>query len=230
MQTRREFAVSLGLYGACTGLAFAQNAAAPAPAKPRAKPARPFLLVMLGDSLTAGFGLAREAAPPARIEAVLRANGIDVKVVNAGSSGDLAASGLARLDWSVPAEADGVLIELGANDMLQGRPPARTKADLAAIIRKLKARPRPPLIALAGMRAHSGLGIDYRRAFDGLYPELAKAENLPLYPFFLDKVALNPTLNQADGIHPNETGAKILAEAIAPFIEMAFGLRRKRPG
>ncbi len=222
MQTRREFAVSLALSGAIAGPAFAQ--------KPENAPAKPFVLVMLGDSLTAGFGLARDAAPPARIEGILRARGIDVKIINAGASGDLAASGLARLDWSVPADADGVLIELGANDMLQGRPPAKTKADLAAIIRKLKARARPPLIAIAGMRAHSGLGTEYRRAFDGLYPELAKAEKLPLYPFFLDKVALNPALNQADGIHPNPMGAKILSEAIAPFIETAFGLRPARSG
>lgn len=218
MQTRREIAVTIGL-----ALGIAGSASGKTP--PGTDATKPFLLVMLGDSLTAGFGLAREDAPPARIEALLRARGIHVKVVNAGASGDLAASGLARLDWSVPVEADGVLIELGANDMLQGRPPAKTRADLAAIIRKLKARPRPPLVALAGMRAHSGLGADYRRAFDGLYPALAKAENLPLYPFFLDKVALNPALNQADGIHPNARGAKILAEAILPFIETAFGLR-----
>lgn len=189
-----------------------------------AAPARDYLIVMLGDSLTAGYGLARKDAPPAQIEARLKAQGYRVQIINAGSSGDIVAGGLSRLDWSVPLNADAVMIELGANDMLQGLPVANVRSGLEAMIRKLKSRAKAPQIALAGMRGHAGLAPAYRREFDQIYPELARQEKIALYPFFLDGVALNATLNQGDGIHPNAMGAKIIADKISAFMIANFPL------
>lgn len=189
-----------------------------------ASPARDYIIVMLGDSLTAGYGLARKDAPPAQIEAKLKAQGYRVQIINAGSSGDIVAGGLARLDWSVPLNADAVMIELGANDMLRGLPVQNVRSGLEAMIRKLKSRAKPPQIALAGMRGHAGLAPSYRREFDRLYPDLARQEKIALYPFFLDGVAVNAKLNQGDGIHPNSAGAKIIADKISAFMVANFPL------
>jgi acyl-CoA thioesterase I len=179
--------------------------------------ARTIRLVALGDSLTAGLGLPPGQAFPNRLQAVLRAKGWDVEVLNSGVSGDTAADGLARYDWAVPANADALIVELGANDMLRGSPPEQTKKTLAAILDKAKAAKIPVL--LAGMRAAPNLGAEYDRAFDAIYPDLAKAEGVALYPFFLDGVAGNPKLNQPDGLHPRAEGVEVIVERIVPSVE-----------
>jgi acyl-CoA thioesterase I len=179
--------------------------------------ARTIRLVVLGDSLTAGLGLPPGKAFPDRLQAALRARGWDVDVLNAGVSGDTAADGLARYDWAVPANADALIVELGANDMLRGLEPEATKKALSAILDKAHAARFPTLIA--GMRAAPNLGADYDRAFDAIYPALAKDHDVALYPFFLDGVAGDPKLNQADGMHPTAEGVGVIVERIAPSVE-----------
>ena len=179
--------------------------------------ARTLRLVALGDSLTAGLGLAPGKAFPDRLEAALRAKGWDVKVINAGVSGDTAADGLARYEWAVPPDADALIIELGANDMLRGLKPEATKATLAAILDKARAAHLPTL--LAGMRAAPNLGPEYASQFSAIYPALAKAYDVPLYPFFLDGVAGDPKLNQPDGLHPTADGVEVIVQKILPSVE-----------
>jgi acyl-CoA thioesterase-1 len=179
--------------------------------------ARTIRLVVLGDSLTAGLGLPPGKAFPDRLQAALRARGLDVDVLNAGVSGDTAADGLARYDWAVPANADALIVELGANDMLRGLEPEATKKALSAILDKAHAARLPTLIA--GMRAAPNLGAEYDRAFDAIYPALAKDHDVALYPFFLDGVAGDPKLNQADGMHPTAAGVDAIVERIAPSVE-----------
>jgi len=179
--------------------------------------ARTIRLVVLGDSLTAGLGLPPGKAFPDRLQAALRAKGWDVAVLNAGVSGDTAADGLARYEWAVPPDADALIVELGANDMLRGLKPETTKAALSAILDKAQAAHLPTLIA--GMRAAPNLGPEYDRAFDKIYPDLAKAADVALYPFFLDGVAGDPKLNQPDGMHPTAQGVDIVVERIAPSVE-----------
>jgi acyl-CoA thioesterase I len=179
--------------------------------------ARTIRLVALGDSLTAGLGLPPGQAFPNQLQAALRAKGWDVEVINSGVSGDTAADGLARYNWAVPADADALIVELGANDMLRGSPPEQTKKTLAQILDKAKAAKIPVLIA--GMRAAPNLGAEYGRAFNAIYPDLAKAEGVALYPFFLDGVAGNPKLNQPDGLHPKAEGVEVIIERILPSVE-----------
>lgn len=175
------------------------------------------VIVALGDSLTAGLGLPQDQAFPAQLEAALKARGIAARVVDAGVSGDTAAAGLARLDWALPDDASAVIIELGANDALQGLPPEGTKAALTAIIEKLQARGLP--ILLAGMEAPRNLGKDYVEAFGAIYPDLAARYGVILHPFFLDGAALNDGLMQADGLHPNANGVAAIVEKILPKVE-----------
>jgi acyl-CoA thioesterase I len=177
---------------------------------PHAAAARTLRLVALGDSLTAGYGLSPG-------EAALRAKGWDVKIINAGVSGDTAADGLARYDWSVPQDADALIIELGANDMLRGMKPEATKAALAAILDKARAAHLPAL--LTGMRAAPNLGPDYGGEFAGVYTALVKTYGVQLYPFFLDGVASDPKLNQPDGLHPTAAGVEIIVQKILPAVE-----------
>ncbi|MFM9940125.1 MAG: arylesterase [Hyphomicrobiaceae bacterium] len=179
--------------------------------------ARPVRVVALGDSLTAGFGLQPHEAFPAQLERRLKALGHDVVIANAGVSGDTTSAGLARVDWAVPEGTDAVILELGANDALSGRPPHAARANLLAIITKLKARNIEVL--LTGMRAPRNLGNDYANAFDSMFPELAAQHGLILYPFFLTGVALDPKLNLNDGIHPNAKGIAIIAERMVPSAE-----------
>jgi acyl-CoA thioesterase-1 len=178
---------------------------------------RPVQIVVLGDSLTAGYGLPASAAFPARLEQALRAKGLNVAVANAGVSGDTASDGLARLDWSVPEGTDAVILELGANDALRGVDPAVTRRALETILRRLKERNIPVL--LCGMLAPRNLGADYGRRFDAIYPELAKAEGVLLYPFFLDGVATNAKLNLPDGLHPTAAGIDVIVARILPKVE-----------
>ncbi len=179
--------------------------------------AAPVTLLALGDSLTAGLGLETPEAFPARLEAALKAKGLDVRIVNAGVSGDTAAAGLARLDWVLSDDVGGLIVEFGANDALRGLDPAQTEAALDAILAKAAARKLPVLIA--GMQAPPNLGPDYAAAFDAIYPRLAEKHGAILYPFFLDGVAAQPSLNQADGIHPNGKGVDIIVERIMPSVE-----------
>lgn len=199
----------------------ALGAALPAPVLAQK---RPFMLTVLGDSLIAGYGVRREEAIPARLEAALKARGLAVRVVNAGVSGDTSADVLARLDFSAPKETNGVLVAVGGNDMLRGLPPDQMRANLDAILAGLKAK--GVRAALAGMRAPANLGAAYVRAFDAAFVTVARARGAPLYPFLLDGVALNPKLNQPDGIHPNAEGARIVADRLAPFVATAFGLKK----
>jgi acyl-CoA thioesterase-1 len=178
---------------------------------------RPVRIVVLGDSLSAGFGLAANEALPAKLEKALKANGHNVTVENAGVSGDTAASGLARLDWSVADGTDAVIVELGANDALRGADPKQTRASLEAIIRNLK--DRRVAVLLAGMLAPRNLGPDYAQAFDAIYPELAAAHGLIFYPFILDGVAGIPALNLSDGIHPTAAGVDIMVKGLLPMAE-----------
>jgi acyl-CoA thioesterase-1 len=154
---------------------------------------------------------------PAVLEARLRAAGFDATVINAGVSGDTSAGGLARLDWSLADHPDAAIIELGSNDALRGLDPRDTEKNLDAILAKLKSAHIPVL--LAGMEAPRNLGPDYGKAFDAIYPALARRYDAILYPFFLDGVVLNPRLNQADGIHPNPAGVKIVVGRILPYVE-----------
>ena len=177
--------------------------------------ADPVEIVALGDSLTAGYGLNPGESFPEQLQAVLEDRGYDVSVANAGVSGDTAADGLARLEWSVPADI--VIVELGANDALRGIDPALTRQALSELLAKLVAREQTVLFA--GMLAPRNLGDDYAAAFDAIYPELAAEYGTAFYPFFLEGIATDPALNQADGIHPNAEGVSRIVEAIAPLVE-----------
>jgi acyl-CoA thioesterase-1 len=178
--------------------------------------AEPPHLVALGDSLTAGLGLEAQNAYPAKLQAALAKEGIEVVIDNAGVSGDTTDGGLARLDWSVPDGTKGVLLELGANDMLRGMDPEQARANLDQILARLKARNIPVL--LMGMRAAPNLGADYQKAFDAIYTDLAAKYQLPLYPFFLEGVAGTPKLNQADGMHPTPEGVDVIVGRLAPVV------------
>jgi acyl-CoA thioesterase-1 len=175
------------------------------------------VIVAFGDSLTAGFGLQNSDSFPAQLEKALKARGQDVKLINAGVSGDTAAAGLARLDWALPDDASGVIIELGANDALQGLDPVATKATLEQMITKIKARGLP--ILLAGMEAPRNLGKDYVEQFRALYADLATRYDIILYPFFLDGVALDDKYLMGDGLHPNAAGVARIVEGILPKVE-----------
>jgi acyl-CoA thioesterase-1 len=189
---------------------------------------RPVRIVMLGDSISAGFGLPAGDALPAKLEKALKAKGLDVTIENAGVSGDTPAGGLARLDWSVAEGTDAVIVELGANDAMRGSDPKQTRAALDAIIRRLKER--KIAVLLAGMLAPRNFGPDYVAAFDAIYPELAAAHGVLLYPFLLDGVAGEAALNQGDGIHPNAAGVDAMVKGLTPkaeelVIQVRSGLR-----
>jgi acyl-CoA thioesterase I len=177
----------------------------------------PIKLAVLGDSLTAGYGLAAEAAFPAKLQKALRAKGIKVDILNAGVSGDTTSAGRDRLDWSIPDGTEAVLVELGANDALRGLDPKVSKAALEDIVKRLKAR--KIAVMLAGMYAPRNYGPEYAASFDPIYAELAKAYDVPLYPFFLDGVAGEAKLNLPDGIHPTAEGIDIIVARILPAVE-----------
>ena len=178
--------------------------------------AEPVKLVVLGDSLAAGYGLEEGDAFPAKLQTALRAKGIDVTVVNAGVSGDTAKQGLERLDWAVEPDADAVIVELGANDALRGIDPNETRASLEKIISRLRSRKIP--IMIAGMLAPPNMGAAYKELFDRIYPSLAGEHGLRLYPFFLEGVATEPDYNLEDGIHPNARGVDEIVRRMAPKV------------
>jgi len=174
-------------------------------------------LLVLGDSLSAGYGLKPEDSFPSQLEEALDAAGYDVHVINAGVSGDTSAGGLSRLEWALADMPHVALVELGANDALRGLPPTETHDNLESIIVKLKTA--GVRVILAGMQAPRNLGNDYTVEFDAIYPRLAGKYDVALYPFFLDGVALNPALNQPDGIHPNPAGVKLIVNKILPLLK-----------
>ena len=176
----------------------------------------PVRLLAFGDSLVHGYGLPAGATFPEQLEAALRTRGFAVEVINGGNSGDTTAAGLARLGWSLSPRPDVALVELGANDGLRGLDPAGTYDNLDAILRRLEAEGVPVL--LTGMRAPRNLGPEYTAEFDAVFPRLAKEREVLFYPFFLDGVALQPALNQADGIHPNKAGVAVIVERILPSV------------
>jgi len=178
---------------------------------------RPVKIVVLGDSLSAGFGLPWDAAFPNRLERALRDKGIAVTVVNAGVSGDTVSDGLRRLDSAIPAGTEAVIVELGANDAGRGVDPNVTKAALDAMLRRLKERHIEVL--LTGMHAPPDKGPDYARAFDAIYPPLASSYSYVWYPYLLDGVAGDPKLVQLDGEHPNAEGVDVIVERMLPQVE-----------
>ena len=185
------------------------------------------VIVAFGDSLTAGFGLPNGDSFPSQLEKALRARGREVKVVNAGVSGDTMAAGLARLDWALPDDASAVIIELGANDALQGLDPAATKATLEKIITEVKGRGLP--ILLAGMEAPRNLGKEYVDQFGAMYEDLATRYDLILYPFFLDGVVLDDKYLLGDGLHPNAAGVARIVEGILPQVEELLAKAKVQP-
>ncbi|HJU19168.1 MAG TPA: arylesterase [Stellaceae bacterium] len=177
------------------------------------------MILAYGDSLFAGYGLPANESFPARLEARLKRQGIDARVVNAGNSGDTTHDGVARLDWTLADTAnkpDYVLLELGANDMLNCLPTDAARANLGTMIRRFEASGAKVL--LFGMLATPACGPDYQRRFDHIYPELAQHYHVPLYPFFLQGVAMKPQFNQADGKHPNARGVAVLVDRIEPWV------------
>jgi acyl-CoA thioesterase-1 len=182
---------------------------------------KPIKMVVLGDSLSAGLGLSASSAFPARLQKSLAANGIAVEMINAGVSGDTSSGGRDRLDWSVPEGTEAVIVELGANDALRGTDPKVTRAALTDILTRLKSR--KIAVLLCGMLAPPNYGSDYSARFNAIYPDLAKSFGVPLYPFFLEGVAADARLNQADGLHPTAEGVDVIVKNILPTVEAFLG-------
>jgi acyl-CoA thioesterase-1 len=175
------------------------------------------VLAIYGDSLSAGLGLRETQAFPAELEKALKARGHNVQVVNASVSGDTTAAGLKRFEWSFPKGAHGAILELGANDAMRGLNPGKAHANLDELLKRIKAKGAEPL--LAGMLAPRNLGVEYSQSFDPIYPELAKAHDILLYPFFLFDVVGKRDLNLPDGLHPNPKGVKKIVEQMLPVVE-----------
>jgi acyl-CoA thioesterase-1 len=184
-------------------------------------PAAPLRVLAFGDSLTAGLGLPVGEAFPVRLQARLATDGYQVQIANGGVSGDTSAGGLARLDWALADKPDIVLIEFGANDMLRGIDPKVTYDNLDKIMGRIQQSGAKML--LLGMKSPSNWGREYQQSFDAIFPDLAEKYHAPLYPFFLDGVATDATLNQADGLHPNPKGVALIVERVAPYLERLLG-------
>lgn len=203
----------LGLMLLAPGTAFAQATAA--------RETKPVKVVVLGDSLSAGLGLSAPAAFPARLQKALQSKGIAVDMINAGVSGDTTSGGRDRLDWSVPEGTQAVIVELGANDALRGVDPKVTRSALTDILTRLKAR--GIAVLLCGMVAPPNYGADYSARFNAIYPDIARQFGVPLYPFFLEGVAAEAKLNQADGLHPTAEGVDTIVRNILPTVEAFLG-------
>jgi acyl-CoA thioesterase-1 len=189
-----------------------------------AQPGREVRILALGDSLTAGYGLARAEGFVAQLQAALRAKGIPATVLDAGVSGDTSAGGRARLDWALADRPDVAIVALGGNDLLRAIDPANTYANLNDIITRLTGR--NIAVLLAGMFAPRNLGAEFVTAFEGAYQRLAREHDVIFYPFFLDGVAAEPALNQPDGIHPNARGVAVMVERILPAVEALIAKAR----
>jgi acyl-CoA thioesterase-1 len=209
-------------------LAIFAHLALPAPARAaEAAKTGPVQILALGDSLTSGYGLPPRDGFVPQLQRALQAAGIDAQVSNAGVAGDTSADGLARLDWALAEDPAVVIVEFGANDALRGLDPALVRTNLDAILTRLGQQRRAVL--LVGMLAPPNLGPDYGRAFDAIYPDLAKKHGVALYPFFLDGVATNPALNQADGIHPTAAGVAIIVHRILPALRRTIDATARKP-
>jgi acyl-CoA thioesterase-1 len=192
------------------------NAAEPAPFKTP-------LVIFLGDSLSAGYGLPAEQAFPALVERRMKERGTPVRIVNAGVSGDTTSGGLDRLDWLLGQKPDVLVVELGANDAFRGQPVSRIESNLRAIV--VRAQQAGVRVLIVGMKVPTNYGPDYTQAFDALYPRVAKETHAALMPFLLDGVGGRPELNLDDGIHPNVLGQKIVAENFLPYLERVLRAR-----
>ena len=210
----RSFTPQITRRAALAGLALLPAAPALAQAKPR-------IVTVLGDSITAGLGLPRNLALPAMLEAELRRLGKNVRVRGAGVSGDTSAAGLARVDFSVQSDTSLCVVAFGGNDLLQGLDPKRTSVNLDRIISRLQARRIK--VVLAGMAPPPALGRSYARDFAAIFPALARKHGAPLYPNLLAGVGGVPRLNQRDGIHPNAEGVRIIVRGLAPVVARALG-------
>jgi acyl-CoA thioesterase-1 len=173
-------------------------------------------IVAIGDSLTAGYGLPTGEDFVTQLESALQAKGYKVEIENAGVSGDTTAGGLQRIDWAIGPGADFVILELGANDALRGIEPEETRRNLSQIIEVIQKKDIP--ILLTGMRAPPNMGSEYAQAFDQIFPDLASRYKTGYYPFFLEGVAADPTLNQDDYIHPNAEGVKVIVGNMLPYV------------
>ena len=198
-----------------TALALLATTLAPATARtqPRNLPA----IAVLGDSLTAGLGVAADESYPARLEVRLRREGYHYRVINAGVSGDTTAGGLRRVDWVLRSKPEIVIVALGANDALRGLSVAATRANLADVVARVRAS--GARVLLAGMRAPPNYGEPFVRDFDGVFPAVARQTGVAFMPFLLDGVAAVARLNQADGIHPNPTGQQVIADRMWPYLK-----------
>ena len=190
--------------------------------------AKPIKMVVLGDSLSAGLGLSASAAFPQRLQKSLKSKGMTVDMINAGVSGDTSSGGRDRLDWSVPEGTEAVIVELGANDALRGTDPAVTRAALSDILTRLKAR--GVAVLLCGMVAPPNYGSDYSARFNAIYPDLARSFGVPLYPFFLEGIAADASLNQADGMHPTAEGVDVIVKNILPTVQAFLGTISRQRG
>jgi acyl-CoA thioesterase-1 len=177
-------------------------------------------VAILGDSITAGYGLPAPQALPARLQAELARLGDPVRVIAAGVSGDTTAGGVRRVDRAVPAGVRVCVVALGGNDLLNGEDPARVRANLARIVRRLKAR--GVTVVLAGLRVPPLLDGGYARAFDAAFEAVARTSGVIFLPDMLAGIALNPALNQRDGIHPNAAGVQVIARRLAPLVARAL--------
>ena len=179
------------------------------------------VIVALGDSLTAGWGVAPDEAYPARLEMRLRREGYTYRVINAGVSGDTTAGGLRRVDWVLHASPEIVIVALGANDGLRGQSPQAMRANLEAIVRRLQAA--GARVLLAGMRVPPNYGAEYTTEFQAVFPAVARSAKVALMPFLLDGVAADPRLNQPDGIHPTAAGHQVIADRLWPYLRPLLG-------
>jgi len=197
-----------------------------APPSPPAAASPQSIIVCMGDSLTAGYGVDEAQAYPALLEARLRETGFSYQVINAGVSGETSSGALSRLDWMLTLEPDIVILETGANDGLRGVDPALTRRNIETIVAKLQAK--NIVVVLAGMQMVRNLGPEFTRSFGAIYPEIARASGLILIPFFLEGVAGRSDLNQADGIHPTADGYRIIVDHIQPYIVQAIESHRQQ--
>ncbi len=173
-------------------------------------------ILALGDSLTAGYGLAADEAVPAVLERLLREEGLEVRLINAGVSGDTSGGGLARLEWALAENPDAAIVELGANDGLRGMPPEQMERNLDAILQTLAERGIEVLFT--GMGAPPNMGEDYARRYNAVFPRLAEKHGVAFYPFYLEGVYMDPALNLPDGLHPNAAGTRKVAENLLPRV------------
>ena len=231
----RAFGVGRALLVNVLGAALALSLSAPLPAAAQTPAPAPasapnpasIRLLAFGDSLTSGYGLAPEEAFPVKLQARLQADGFKVEVTNGGFSGDTTAGGLARVKWVLADHPQFALVEFGANDALRGLDPSLARANLVKILDRMKGA--GVRVLLVGMRAPANWGPDYEQQFNAIYPDLAKQYGVPLYPFFLDGVALDPALNQPDGLHPNEAGVDVIVARIASAVEKLLKSKPAKP-